>query len=211
LVAALEADEHDGVAAGLLGMLLYDAGRRTEALALWVHAIESGSLDPIVHRNAGLASYNVAHDDEAAVRHYESALALDPSNARLVFERNQLAQRLGEPEPQRLGRLEQHLAEVLVRDDLVVDYADLLVSAGRAQQALDLLNARVFQPWEGGEGRVLGAWDRARTALGLPQGEPPRSLGEARTAFVPPVARHDTGKTDYFATSLPELLLFSRE
>jgi len=211
LVAAIEASQDDTVAAGLLGMLLYDAGRRTEALALWVHAIECGSTDPIIYRNAGLASYNVAHNDEAAVRFYEGALALDRTNARLVFERDQLAQRLGETAEARLGRLESQLAAVLVRDDLVVEYANLLVASGRAQEALELLNNRTFQPWEGGEGRVLGAWDRARAALGLPLGDPPRSFGEARTSFVPPVARHDTGKTDYFATSLPELLLFSRE
>ncbi|WP_152916146.1 tetratricopeptide repeat protein, partial [Arthrobacter sp. RIT-PI-e] len=211
LVSALAARQDDTGAAGLLGMLLYDVGRRTEALALWERAVELGNQDPILHRNAGLASYNVAHDDDAAVRHYEEALRLDPKDSRLLFERDQLAQRLGEPAENRLERFESRLSDVVERDDLVVEYAELLVSAGRAGEALELLEARVFQPWEGGEGRVLGAWDRARDALGLPVQDPPASLGEARTAFVPPVARHGSGETDYFATSLPELLLFSRE
>ncbi len=210
LVAATTAED-DPVAAGLLGMLLYDAGRRDEALQLWRHAIDSGSNDPVVYRNAGLASYNIAHDDAAAEQYYERAIQLDPSNSRLLFERDQLADRLDEPREERLSRLESRLTQVLERDDLLIEYADLLLEVGRARDALELVEAREFQPWEGGEGRVLGAWDRARAALGLPQEDPPRSLGEARTDFVPPVARHATGETDYFATSLPELLLFARE
>jgi tetratricopeptide (TPR) repeat protein len=197
-------------AASLLGALLYDAGRREDALALWERAIEGGLDDPVVHRNAGLASYNVAHDDVRAVAHYERAVALDPGDARLLFERDQLAVRLGETDIERRERLAERFDVVAARDDLVVAYADLLVSTGSAVEALALLESRVFQPWEGGEGRVLGAWDRARDALGLPQGEPPLSLGEGRPAYTPPIARHADGEIDYFATSLPDLLLFSR-
>jgi tetratricopeptide (TPR) repeat protein len=210
LVAAIAAGDGT-VARALLGMLLYDAGRRREAFEHWTAAIEAGSLDPIVHRNAGLAAYNVMHDDDAARRLYDRAIELDPGEPRLLFERDQLAQRLGETAERRLARLEASPALVLERDDLVVEYADLLVGAGRAARALELIEGRRFQPWEGGEGRVLGAWDRARTALGLPLIDPPASLGEARTAFTAPVARHESGETDYFATSLPELLLFARE
>ena len=68
--------------------------------------------------------------------------------------------------------------------------------------------SRSFQPWEGGEGRVLGAWDHARAALGLPIADPPLSLGEGRPLYEAPVARHADGEIDYFATSLPDLLLF---
>ncbi len=99
---------------------------------------------------------------------------------------------------------------MLQRDDLVVEYAELLVRTGKPSAALLLLEGRHFQPWEGGEGRVLGAWDRARAALGLPLADPPTSLGEARPLYDAPVARHADGEIDYFATSLPELLLFSR-
>ncbi|MFB4354731.1 hypothetical protein RAC69_16380, partial [Microbacterium sp. LS_15] len=52
--------------------------------------------------------------------------------------------------------------------------------------------------------RQMGKRDRPRT-------DPPASLGEARAAYVPPVAKRDDGVTDYFATSLPELLLFTQE
>ena len=57
---------------------------------------------------------------------------------------------------------------------------------------------------------MLGAWDHARAALGLPIAEPPLSLGEGRPLYEAPVARRADGEIDYFATSLPDLLLFSR-
>jgi len=209
LLAALRAED-DPVAASLLGMLLFDVGRREDALALWEAAIRRGGEEPLLHRNAGLASYNVAHDDVRAVQHYDRAIELAPTDARLLFERDQLAARLGETDEQRLDRLAQRFEVVAERDDLVVEYAELLVGTGNPTAALVLLEGRSFQPWEGGEGRVLGAWDHARTALGLPIAEPPLSLGEGRPLYEAPVARRADGEIDYFATSLPDLLLFSR-
>ena len=51
------------------------------------------------------------------------------------------------------------------RDDLAVEYAHLLVTAGRPAEALAVLDGRRFQPWEGGEGQVLRAWERTQLAL----------------------------------------------
>lgn len=209
LQAAVQAGG-DPVAGLLLGMLLFDVGRREEALAHWEAAIRAGGQDALLHRNAGLASYNVAHDDTRAVQHYAQAMALDPADARLLFERDQLGARLGESDEQRLERLAERFEVVAERDDLVVEYAELLIRTGHPSDALALIEDRTFQPWEGGEGRVLGAWDRARAALGLPLIDPPMSLGEGRSLYEPPVARHADGEIDYFATSLPDLLLFTR-
>lgn len=210
LVAAVRA-EADPVAGFLLGMLLFDVGRRRNALALWEDAISAGLDDPLLFRNAGLASYNVAHDDDRALEHYERAVALAPADSRLLYERDQLAHRLGESDEQRRERLSERFDVVAERDDLVVEYAELLVTAGQPADALTLLESRSFQPWEGGEGRVLAAWDHARAALGLPLGDPPLSLGEGRPLYEPPVARRADGEIDYFATSLPDHLLFHRD
>ena len=210
LAAAVEAEPGDAVAKLLLGMLLYDAGRRSEAAEMWEAAIGAGLADPVLFRNAGLAAYNVAGDDARAWERYRVARELAPDDARLLFEQDLLAERLGHPAAERLGRLESDRVLVERRDDLAVRYATLLTSSGRAAEALMWLESRQFQPWEGGEGTVLAAWDAARDALGLPVKDPPLSLGEGRPVAVPPVAVHDDGHTDYFATSLPELLLFNR-
>jgi tetratricopeptide (TPR) repeat protein len=211
LVRALEHDPGDEVAHALLGLLLYDAGRHLEALAHLRLAIDGGLVDAVVLRTAGIAAYNDAHDDDEAWRLYERALACDPGSARLWYESDQLAARLGSTAQERLARLEPRLELVLSRDDLAVEYSELLIAAGRPREAVELLSSRSFQPWEGGEGKALAAWDRARAEAGLDPADPPATLGEARlTAAVPQAVRAD-GTTDYFATSLPELLLFHRD
>ncbi len=207
LTAALRAEPDDAVAHSLLGMLLYDLGRGAEALDSWRTAIDLGLVDAVLRRNAALAAYE-AGDERLAWDSLVSARALDPADGRLLYELDQLAERLEHPAVERLARLEAALPLVLARDDLAVVYADLLVDAGRASEAVALLASRVFQPWEGGEGRALAAWDRARAAAGLPREDPPASLGEARPLVPPPAPVRPDGTTDYFATSLPELLLF---
>jgi hypothetical protein len=56
-------------------------------------------------------------------------------------------------------------ADPTARDDLSVSYAQLLVSADRPADARQVLSSRRFQPWEGGEGQVLAAWERVQLAL----------------------------------------------
>lgn len=211
LDAAIAADGADATALHLRGMLLYALGRRRDAADDWDRAIALGAAWPVLLRNAGLAAYNIAHDDTKAWDLYERAVATAPGDARLRYEQDQLAVRLGQSGAERLARLQPVEALVLTRDDFAIAYLRLLIDTGQAPRAYEVLTTRAFHPWEGGEGEALAAWDAARTALGMPIADPPRSLGEARPQYVPPVARHEDGATDYFATSLPELLLFTRE
>jgi hypothetical protein len=44
----------------------------------------------------------------------------------------------------------------------------------------------------------------------MPEADPPENLGEGRPEVQAPPAVRPDGSTDYFATSLPELLLFNR-
>ena len=210
LVAALAADPNDRTAHYLLGTLLYAHGRRAEAHRHWERAIELGSAHPVLLRNAALASYNVAGDAGLAWQHYQRAVDLAPGDARLRYEQDQLAVRLGHAAGERMARLEPIEQVVLQRDDLTVEYLGLLLATGQPQRAHQILLTRSFHPWEGGEGRTLAAWDATLAALGLPATDPPANLGEARPRYVPPAAVRPDGATDYFATSLPELLLFDR-
>jgi tetratricopeptide (TPR) repeat protein len=239
------ADPLDGRARALLAMLLYDRGRAVEALELWRAAIGNGLLDPVALRNAAIATYNTAGDAREATSLYTRALGLAPLDARLWYESDQLLARAGASAAERLGRLDA--AVVTERDDLTVEYCDLLVAVGRAREAVELLESRPFAPWEGGEGRTLAAWENACLALARSADDPstvlewadralasPRSLGEARHPLAPtghieavragaltalgradqivegvhPVAPRPGAAPDYFATSLPELLLF---
>ena len=159
---ALEADPSDVLAALLLGNWYYDRRRYDDAIGCWTAA--GGA---IAERNLGIASFNVLRDPVAARRHYESALTLAPDNPKLLFEADQLAARLGDSTGERRVRLERNADLVASRDDLTVVFAGLLTSTGSPDVARHLLSSRRFQPWEGGEGQVIEAWEDAHLALAL--------------------------------------------
>jgi tetratricopeptide (TPR) repeat protein len=246
LCAAAAANPTDGQARALLAMLLHDRGRTAEALGLWQEALDCGLQDPVTMRNAAIAVYNLRGDFVAAKALYEQALAIAAGDARLWYEFDQLLARTGATVSQRLDRLDPKVA--LQRDDLAVEYCDLLTAAGRADEAVAILISRRFAPWEGGEGRTLAAWEHANLALARRAADaaatllfadralnPPESIGEARHPLAPtghiegvrtmalralgregeivdapmPSTPERGGAADYFATSLPELLLFA--
>jgi tetratricopeptide (TPR) repeat protein len=162
---ALALDPADATAAALLGHWCYAHGRTEEAIGCWERSLAEDPRDAVVWRNLGIALYNHRGDAEAATAAYDRALALAPADAQLWYESDQLLKRIGAPAELRLSRLETGPARVADRDDLSVEYAHLLVTAGRPEDALGLLMSRRFQPWEGGEGQVLRAWERAQLAL----------------------------------------------
>lgn len=200
-VAALEqslgTQPDDASVALLLGNWYYDRQRGDDAIAAWQIAAAADAPTAVVAlRNLGLAAYNVQHDREAARAAYERAINLAPHDAKLLYEFDQLRARLGDHAAERLADLEARRPIVLRRDDLTVSYIELLIETGRIAEASSIIVARRFQPWEGGEGRVLAAWDavnlsEARSALERGCGlaavsaierslQPPLSLGEGR-------------------------------
>ncbi len=190
LVAAVAADPDDVVAAGLLGMWLLDAGRHADALAHLRSATEGGSTDPVVWRNFAIALVAVDGDEAAADAALAHALSLRP-DARLLLERDVLAVRRGMDAPTRLSLLETHAVLLDARDDLAVRHANLLLDVGRTDEAWILLTTRRFRPFEGGEGLVIAAFDRAACALAerlLRESAPDEAVSLLESGFVPPRA-----------------------
>lgn len=65
------------------------------------------------------------------------------------------------------GRAPSNTCELVrLRDDLSIERASLYNQTRRHWQALAVIEARQFQPWEGGEGLVLGQHVRTHLALG---------------------------------------------
>ena len=191
LEAALAADPDDPTAAALLGHWCFAHGRPADALTHWRRSAELDADDPVVWRNIGLAAFNHEHDPVAAVAAYDRALDVAPNDARLLFESDQLLERIGVPPDVRLRRLEAHRELVGERDDLAIAYVHLLLAAGRTDDALTVLDGHAFQPWEGGEGQVLRAWDRTRLALGeraRHAGDPETAVAQVEAALAPPPA-----------------------
>ena len=196
LKAAIRANPSDAKVPYYLGNLLYDRRRHAEAIQLWEKSAMLDGSFSIVWRNLGIGYYNISKKPVLARAAYGRARRANPSDARLLFERDQLWKRIGEKPATRLRELEKLAQLVTQRDDLTVEFCALLNQNGRHVEAMQLLAKRNFQPWEGGEGAALGQHIRTQLALGreaLVQHdfpcalshfenalESPRNLGEAK-------------------------------
>lgn len=203
----------DALITALHGHWLYAAGRRDEAILAWSQSIEAGAENAVVLRNLGLAVQNVHGASDRAASYYTRALEAAPHDARLLFEADQLDGLRAVDPGRRLATLEKRGDLVNQRDDLSIQFAELLTAQGRAAESVAFLTGRVFQPWEGGEGRVLGAWEQAhlalaRTALGA--GDPPQAVNYARRALSPIAslgeARHELANTAQMYLTLGDAL-----
>ena len=166
LEAAMLANPKDAKAPYYLGNLFYDRRRHDEAIQLWEKSALLDGKFSIVWRNLGLGYFNIRKNASMARTVYDKAFRVNPSDARLLYERDQLWKRLGEKPAKRLRELEKHPALVSQRDDLSVELCTLLNQTGRHVEAMQLLAKRNFQPWEGGEGGPLGQHVRVQLALG---------------------------------------------
>ncbi|MHB8955045.1 MAG: tetratricopeptide repeat protein [Pirellulaceae bacterium] len=165
LTAAIHHDPQDARASYYLGNLWYHNRQYEKAIACWQRARELDPQFATVWRNLGLAYFNKRQDAQAAWQAMEQAFALDRTDARVLYELDQLARRLGHAAAPRLARLVAHRDVVLQRDDLYLERVTLLNLLGQHQEALDLLLQRRFHPWEGGEGKVPAQFTLAITQL----------------------------------------------
>lgn len=193
---AIAEDPSDGRAPFYLGNLLYDRRRHEEAIECWERAVSREPSNAVAWRNLGIAYFNVSRDPRRAREAYDRAVRANPTDARLVYERDQLWKRMGESPDVRLQELEKFSELVEARDDLSIELCALYNQTGSPERAAAIIATRRFQPWEGGEGQALGQHVRTYLALGrraLGRGDAeaavehferalkaPSNLGEAR-------------------------------
>ena len=158
LEAALAVNPHDARAVYYLGNLWYAFRQYDEAIACWERSVGVDGTFPTAWRNLALAHYNKRKDPAKALEAMERAFALDPTDARVLMELDQLYRRMGRTPAARLEILEQHLPLVEDRDDLCLERITLLDLLGRYATARKLILSRKFHPWEGGEGGVTGQY-----------------------------------------------------
>ena len=189
LEEAVRQNPKDERAPYYLGNLLYDRRRHEEAIARWEQAVALDPNFPTAWRNLGFGYFNVMHDAERAIDAFVRARELAPNDARILYEQDQLSKRIGIAPAPRLASLKANVALVERRDDLSVELAALYNNSGKPERALDVLLSRHFQPWEGGEGMVLGQYVRANLLLGqsaLDVGQKAEALRFFENAWNPP-------------------------
>lgn len=148
-----------------LGNLWYDKRQYTEAVAAWETSANQDDKFPTVLRNLSLAYFNKLDRQDKAVTLLEKAFVLDTTDARILMELDQLYKRLNRSHTDRLAFLTQHKTVVFTRDDLYLEYVTLLNQQERYEEAVQLIDARKFHPWEGGEGKVPAQYQLARIEL----------------------------------------------
>ncbi|TAG10473.1 MAG: DUF5107 domain-containing protein [Verrucomicrobia bacterium] len=196
LECALSYHPDDVNAHTALGHWLYDRRRHREAIYHWENAVNLRPGHAVVWRCLGIAYFNISQKPRKALAAYQNARLASPEDARLLYEADQLAKRLGITPSERLETLQSHPELIHLRDDLCIELCCLYNQSQMPDKALDLIQNRNFQPWEGGEGGPLGQFVRAHLLLGSQKMfeadfvaaenhfraalQPPLNLGEAK-------------------------------
>lgn len=165
LQSAMEVNPKDGRAPYYLGNLYYDKRQYELAIEAWEASARLDAQFPTVWRNLALAYFNKKNEETKAVECMERAFRLDTTDARILMELDQLYKRICRSHTERLAFLQKYSELVSQRDDLILEEITLLNQMGECKQAKELLDAHIFHPWEGGEGKVSGQYQFARVEL----------------------------------------------
>ena len=148
-----------------LGCLYYDKRQYDLAIENWELSARLDPSFPTVWRNLALARFNKQNRQDEALQYMERAFRLDESDARMLMELDQLYKRLHKPHQERLDFLRKYPELIRQRDDLVLEEATLLNMLGRYEEAKEIIDNRIFHPWEGGEGKVSGQYQMCRLEI----------------------------------------------
>jgi tetratricopeptide (TPR) repeat protein len=168
LESALSRNPNDAHAHLFLGNLLYAWGLRPEGLEHWRAAVRLDPALALAWRNVAYAEQHFEKKPQTAYASYRRAFELDPTDARVLLEMIQLAERLRMPAAARLALLEAHPETVSSRDDLSAALVDLRIAQGSPDslgKAHEVLSARHFHTWEGRYGIHL-SWVEVNQKLG---------------------------------------------
>ena len=148
-----------------LGCLYYAARQYDLAIENWELSARIDSKFPTVWRNLALARFNKQGKEQEALEYMERAFQLDETDSRILMELDQLYKRLHRPHAGRLAFLQKYPQLIQRRDDLVLEEVTLLNEVGRYEEAMAKLDAHIFHPWEGGEGKVTAQYQICRVEM----------------------------------------------
>lgn len=169
LHSTIKANPKDARAPYYLGNLLYD-WQPEEATALWEKSAELDPGAPITWRNLAIA---YSHQNEKgakskAISCLEKAIDLpDPYPTHFV-ELDKMYKSEGVSVEKRLAVLEKNEETVMKKDEAIGALVNLMIFAGKVDEAITILKSRVFSIWEGGSAFNTGeAWANAHLIRGI--------------------------------------------
>ena len=165
LEAAKKLSSADAHAPYLLGCLYYAARQYDLAIENWELSARLDPKFPTVWRNLALGRFNKQDRQQEALEYMERAFSLDENDERILMELDQLRKRLHHSHQGRLTFLQKYPELIQRRDDLVLEEITLLNQTGRYEEAMQKLDAHIFHPWEGGEGKVSAQYQICRVEL----------------------------------------------
>ena len=154
LQSALSYNPGDYKAWYYLGNYYYAKRLYARARETWEKSISINDDFPTALRNLGIAYYNKFDKKQEALQLYRRAFEKDSTDARVLSELDQLQKRFNIAPVERLNFLKGYKSLVYERDDLYIEYVGLHSLTGEDEEAYELLMARNFHPWEGGEGKT---------------------------------------------------------
>jgi len=148
-----------------LGNFWYSKQQYENAITCWEKSSELDGSFPTVWRNLSLAYFNQQNEKQKALAALEKAFTLDNSDARILMELDQLYKKMGRATMERFDFLNQYAELVDTRDDLSIEYIQLLNQLEHYDLAKQMIDTRTFHPWEGGEGKITGQYTFCRVEL----------------------------------------------
>lgn len=145
----------DAKALYYLGNYWYANREYDEAIGYWEKSIKLDDNFATVQRNLSLAYYNKLNEPKKSLILLERAFELNTTDARVLMELDQLYKIQHHPHEKRLALLEKYIVLTNQRDDVYLERITLYNQLGNYEKALELIAARQFHPWEGGEGKVV--------------------------------------------------------
>ncbi|HET9571565.1 MAG TPA: DUF5107 domain-containing protein [Bacteroidales bacterium] len=162
---AIKSNPQSAKASYYLGNYWYSRQQYDEAIEAWENSAKLDANFPTVFRNLSLAYFNKRNDKTLAREALERAYSLDESDGRILMELDQMYKKIGVHFSERLSNLSKHIELVQSRDDLNIEYIQLLNQMEQFEDAKALIDSQKFHPWEGGEGKITGQYIHCRLEL----------------------------------------------
>lgn len=181
------------IAAYFLGCMYFARDTYQKAAAYWQLAIKRNPEFADAHRALAQVLYENYKDANAAKAELKTAFALYAS-PRILFEYYQLLKVTGTAPEVLIELLTEHMDITRTRQELVLQYVELLNMVGRSEEAKYFLDHGQFYTYEGGEGETPQTHAFTHIMLGkkaLAEGDNQKALAEFIEAGEYPEQFHE--------------------